>query len=172
MLILEHDWSILYNAKYRNPCRAIEQEFRLKVDQTLRSLFDFSAVFFSTFSAMATATRSNHDTPTNKRSRNAGVKSPTKISRMQERDELGHLNNRLSVYIERVKNLEAENASLSAEIETTKVRTENEVSNMKNMFENELNDARKMLDETSMEKARIQLESGRNASIVAEYKVK
>ena len=121
---------------------------------------------------MATTTRSNHSTPTNKKSKNANFKSPAKISRMQERDELGHLNNRLSVYIERVKNLEAENASLSAEIETTKVRTENEVNNMKNMFENELNDARKMLDETSMEKARIQLESGRNASIVAEYKIK
>ncbi|XP_028399231.1 lamin-B1-like [Dendronephthya gigantea] len=121
---------------------------------------------------MATATLPNNNTPGNKKSKNASFTSPTKISRMQERDELGHLNNRLSVYIERVKNLEAENASLSAEIETTKVRTENEVNNMKNMFENELNDARKMLDETSMEKARIQLESGRNASIVAEYKVK
>ena len=121
---------------------------------------------------MATATRSDHSSPTSKKSKNASFASPTKISRMQERNELGHLNNRLSVYIERVKNLEAENASLSAEIETTKVRTENEVNNMKNMFENELNDARKMLDETSMEKARMQLESGRNASIVAEYKVK
>lgn len=98
--------------------------------------------------------------------------SPTKLSRMQERDELGHLNNRLSVYIERVKNLETENASLSAEIETTKVRMENEVNNMKNMFDSELNDARKMLDETSKEKARIQIENGRNASIVAEYKIK
>ncbi len=121
---------------------------------------------------MATATRSDHSSPASKKSKNASFASPTKISRMQERNELGHLNNRLSVYIERVKNLEAENASLSAEIETTKVRTENEVNNMKNMFENELNDARKMLDETSMEKARMQLESGRNASIVAEYKVK
>lgn len=122
---------------------------------------------------MATATRSSHSTSAaNKQSKNASFTSPAKISRMQERDELGHLNNRLSVYIERVKNLEAENASLSAEIETTKVRTENEVNNLKNMFENELNDARKMLDETSMEKARIQLESGRNASIVAEYKIK
>ena len=119
---------------------------------------------------MATATRSNHSTPKDKKT--ASFASPHKISRMQERDELGHLNNRLSVYIERVKNLEAENASLSAEIETTKVRTQNEVNNMKNMFENELNDARKMLDETSMEKARIQMESGRNASIVAEYKIK
>ena len=138
------------------------------------SLFDFSAVSVNIFIAMATATRSNHShsTPANKKSNNASFVSPTKISRMQERDELGHLNNRLSVYIERVKNLEAENASLSAEIETTKVRTENEVNNMKNMFENELSDARKMLDETSMEKARIQLESGRNASIVAEYKIK
>ena len=121
---------------------------------------------------MASATRSNHTPAASKKSKAANFTSPSKISRMQERDELGHLNNRLSVYIERVKNLEAENASLSAEIETTKVRTENEVNNMKNMFENELNDARKMLDETSMEKARIQLESGRNASIVAEYKVK
>ena len=124
------------------------------------------------FLAMATATRPNHTTPSGSKSKNPNFTSPTKISRMQERDELGHLNNRLSVYIERVKNLEAENASLSAEIETTKVRTENEVNNMKNMYENELNDARKMLDETSMEKARMQLESGRNASIVAEYKVK
>ena len=43
---------------------------------------------------------------------------------------------------------------------------------MKNMFDSELSDARKMLDETSKEKARMQIESGRNASIVAEYKIK
>lgn len=121
---------------------------------------------------MATSPPANHSSSANSKARNQKFTSPAKISRMQERDELGHLNNRLSVYIERVKNLEAENASLSAEIETTKVRTENEVNNLKNMYENELNDARKMLDETSMEKARIQLESGRNASIVAEYKIK
>lgn len=121
---------------------------------------------------MATTTRSNNSSSSAKKPRSPNVISPTKLSRMQERDELGHLNNRLSVYIERVKNLEAENASLSAEIETTKVRTENEVSNMKNMFDSELSDARKMLDETSKEKARIQIESGRNASVVAEYKIK
>ena len=73
---------------------------------------------------MATTTRSNNSSSSPKTPKNPGEISRTKISRMQERDELGHLNNRLSVYIERVKNLEAENASLSAEIETTKVRTE------------------------------------------------
>lgn len=171
MFILEYDWSVLYMPNTETLAALLTKCSARKLVERRGSLFDFSAVSLNIL-AMATATRSNHSTPANKKSDNASFASPTKISRMQERDELGHLNNRLSVYIERVKNLEAENASLSAEIETTKVRTENEVNNMKNMFENELSDARKMLDETSMEKARIQLESGRNASIVAEYKIK
>lgn len=49
--------------------------------------------------------------------------SPTRISRLQEKQELQHLNDRLAVYIDRVRALELENNRL-----TVKVSEKEEVS--------------------------------------------
>ncbi|XP_067046476.1 lamin-B1-like [Acropora muricata] len=118
---------------------------------------------------MATTTASPRTPASSER---IGAASPTKMSREQEKDELQHLNSRLAVYIDRVNALEESNNKLTAEITLTKSRTRTEVESVKNSFESELADARRLLDETAKEKAREQMENRKNASVADEFKKK
>lgn len=90
--------------------------------------------------------------------------SPTRISRLQEKEELGHLNDRLASYIDRVRHLELENNRLTVQVQTTQETITKEVTNVKSMYENELSDARKLLDVTAKEKARLQIECSKYIS--------
>ncbi|XP_055384010.1 lamin Dm0-like isoform X2 [Condylostylus longicornis] len=87
--------------------------------------------------------------------------SPTRHSRLAEKAELQSLNDRLACYIDRVRNLETENARLIIEIQSIKENVTRETSNVKSMYEHELSDARKLLDETAKEKARLEIDTKR-----------
>jgi lamin B len=87
--------------------------------------------------------------------------SPTRVSRIQEKTELQNLNDRLACYIDRVRNLETENSRLIMERETSRETVTREVFNIKSMYENELSDARKLLDETAREKAKLEIDTTR-----------
>ena len=54
--------------------------------------------------------------------------SPTRISRLQEKQELQHLNDRLAVYIDRVRSLELENDRLMVKVSEKEEVTTREVS--------------------------------------------
>lgn len=54
--------------------------------------------------------------------------SPTRISRLQEKQDLQHLNDRLAVYIERVRSLELENDRLMVKVSEKEEVTTREVS--------------------------------------------
>ncbi|XP_018562018.1 lamin Dm0 [Anoplophora glabripennis] len=84
--------------------------------------------------------------------------SPTRHSRMQEKQDLQNLNDRLATYIDKVRYLEAENNRLTREIQSTQETVTREVSNIKSMYDHELSDARKLLDETHREKARLEID--------------
>ncbi|NXK00034.1 LMNB2 protein, partial [Corythaixoides concolor] len=87
--------------------------------------------------------------------------SPTRISRLQEKEELRQLNDRLAVYIDRVRALELENDRLLLKISEKEEVTTREVSGIKSLYESELADARRVLDETAKERARLQIEIGK-----------
>lgn len=55
--------------------------------------------------------------------------SPTRISRLQEKQDLQHLNNRLAVYIDRVRSLELENDRLLVKVSEKEEVTTREVRN-------------------------------------------
>ena len=84
--------------------------------------------------------------------------SPTAISRAQEKAELANLNDRFAAYIERVRFLEGENSRLSKIIQTQEETVTRETSSIKSLYETELADARRLLDETAKDKAKIQID--------------
>jgi len=98
-------------------------------------------------------------TPPGQRSRSP--LSPTRHSRLAEKAELQNLNDRLACYIDRVRTLETENSRLIIEVQTIRENITRETSNVKSMYEHELSDARKLLDETAKEKAKLEIDTKR-----------
>ncbi len=81
------------------------------------------------------------------------------MSRIEEKKQLAGLNDRLAQYIEHIRSLESENSRLTLQIRNTEEIVTRDRSHVRNAFEAELADARRLLDETAKEKARIQIES-------------
>ena len=64
--------------------------------------------------------------------------SPTKMSRTQEKRELGALNSRLAAYIERVRTLEVDNNRLEMQMTTIEETNSKEIISIRNMYDKEL----------------------------------
>uniref|UniRef100_A0A8C2GSA6 Lamin B2 n=1 Tax=Cyprinus carpio TaxID=7962 RepID=A0A8C2GSA6_CYPCA len=114
---------------------------------------------------MATAT------PSREKSRASAAQtplSPARISRLQEKEELSALNDRLAVYIDRVRSLELENDRLLVKVSEKEEVTTREVSGIKSLYEAELADARRVLDETARERAKLQINLGKANSELEE----
>uniref|UniRef100_A0A671EIU5 Lamin-B2 n=1 Tax=Rhinolophus ferrumequinum TaxID=59479 RepID=A0A671EIU5_RHIFE len=94
--------------------------------------------------------------------------SPTRLSRLQEKEELRELNDRLAHYIDRVRALELENDRLLLKISEREEVTTREVSGIKTLYESELADTRRLLDETARERAQLQIETGKLKAAVEE----
>ncbi|XP_029300961.1 lamin-B1 [Cottoperca gobio] len=102
-------------------------------------------------------------TPTGQRSTcgSGTLLSPTRISRLQEKQQLRDLNDRLAVYIDKVRNLESENDVLHLQINEGEDLRSREVTGLKALYETELADARRCLDDSSKERAWLQIELGK-----------
>lgn len=98
--------------------------------------------------------------------------SPTVISRQEEKNELASLNDRLAVYIERVRRLEIDNDRLTKISRDVEENTRREVNGVKAIYDAELAEARRLLDSMAKEKAKFQLEVGRLQSQVQDLQTK
>nr|NP_001093902.2 nuclear lamin [Ciona intestinalis] len=85
--------------------------------------------------------------------------SPSISSRKDERDQLANLNNRMAAYVEKVRSLETENSRLQIKVTSYEETSTREVTSLKAMYEREISEARRLLDELSKEKAQLQIES-------------
>ncbi|KAF6214070.1 hypothetical protein GE061_011801 [Apolygus lucorum] len=91
----------------------------------------------------------------------ASASSPTWYSRLNEKQELSNLNDRLACYIDRVRHLEVENSRLTREVRTKEEIVSREVNSVKTLYDKELAEARKLLDEVAREKAKAELDCKR-----------
>ncbi|XP_032050883.1 lamin-L(III)-like [Aythya fuligula] len=87
--------------------------------------------------------------------------SPTTLSRLQEKEELQQLNDRLAVYIERVRALEADKSVLQQRLAEQEESGDRELSCLRLRYEAELADARRVLDDIAIERAALQVELGK-----------
>jgi len=80
-----------------------------------------------------------------------------KVSREGEKKAMQDLNERLANYIEKVRFLEAQNKRLADELEKLKSKWGKETSNVKAMYQAELDEARRLLDDANKEKGRLEV---------------
>lgn len=85
-----------------------------------------------------------------------------KNSREREKKDMQDLNERFASYIEKVRFLEAQNRKLAEELDHLKKQWGRETQSVKTMYQVELDEARKLLDEVEKDKARLEL---RNATL-------
>jgi len=80
-----------------------------------------------------------------------------KNSREREKKDMQDLNERFASYIEKVRFLEAQNRKLAAELDALKQKWGKETTAIKLMYQTELDEARKLLDDAEKEKARLEI---------------
>jgi len=93
-------------------------------------------------------------------------------SRVAEKNELASLNDRFVVYIDRVRHLEADNERLTKITSEQEDSLRREVSNVKDIYDRELAEARRLLDQLAQEKAKYQLEVNKLQSLVEDLQAK
>jgi intermediate filament protein if len=87
---------------------------------------------------------------------NTGV-TAVKSSREREKKDMQDLNERFASYIEKVRFLEAQNKRLADELDKLKAKWGKETTQIKAMYQAELDEARKCLDDADKEKARLEI---------------
>ncbi|XP_053381001.1 70 kDa neurofilament protein-like isoform X4 [Mercenaria mercenaria] len=87
---------------------------------------------------------------------NTGVSS-VKTNREKEKRDLQDLNERFANYIEKVRFLEAQNRKLGSELDELRSKWGKETSHIKQMYEAELTEARRLIDDLSKDKAALEI---------------
>uniref|UniRef100_A0A0N5AIC8 Intermediate filament tail domain protein n=1 Tax=Syphacia muris TaxID=451379 RepID=A0A0N5AIC8_9BILA len=95
--------------------------------------------------------------------------STIRDSREREKKEMSDLNDRLASYIEKLK---AQNRKLAADLELLRGKWGKDTSNIKQMYEAELAEAKKLIDETNAQRNELEDQIRKMQEELAEYKKK
>ena len=98
----------------------------------------------------------------NPRGQSRSPVSPSRVSRLQEKEEMQNLNDRLAIYIETVRRLESDNNQLRSLVNTYSETSNKEVVEIKSLYENELEEAKRLIDELAKDKARFEIETNKH----------
>lgn len=106
--------------------------------------------------ASATSTPAARSSSRGRRS----ARSARSPARMQEKEELRHLNDRLANYIQRVQDLESDKTVMLLQLREQEEATARETAAVRRLYDEELADVRRCLDALAAERARLQIEHG------------
>lgn len=84
--------------------------------------------------------------------------SPSRLTRLQEKEEMQNLNDRLVVYIDTVRRLESENSRLNSIVLSYTENTQRDINDIKKLYEQELEDAKRLIDDLARDKAKCEIE--------------
>jgi len=156
---------VVRNRRRKKPCGESPTATTMSTKQSKKTAAAAAAAAASSASVASSSSTSIQSPPPSTSTpigrRPGSPLSPTRYSRLQEKQDLQNLNDRLACYIEKVRLLESENSRLNREVQTTQETVTREVSNIKSMYEHELSDARKLLDETAKERAKLEIDTKR-----------
>lgn len=95
--------------------------------------------------ALRASTRSLHDLGLDNYP-NPEMPESSRLTRKEEKSALQNLNNRLAGYIDRVRTLQNENHKLYHQVRTFEEYKQTEISNVKELYDNQIDDLKKALD--------------------------
>jgi len=92
----------------------------------------------------------------------AAAPSPTRITRLEDKEELAELNKRLEVYILKNREKDANHGSVQREVDAVRERAEEELQRMEDLHQQQLADLRKARDDEKLANARLNTEHKAN----------
>ncbi|TKR81358.1 hypothetical protein L596_015240 [Steinernema carpocapsae] len=98
--------------------------------------------------------------------------STIRDSREREKKEISDLNDKLASYIEKVRFLEAQNRKLQADLELLRGKWGKDTHNIRQMYEGELSEARKLIDDTNKQREELEKQIRKMLEELADYKKK
>ncbi|ESO04825.1 hypothetical protein HELRODRAFT_92478 [Helobdella robusta] len=95
-----------------------------------------------------------------------------RVTREKEKRDMQDLNERFASYIEKVRFLEAQNKKLADELEKLKANWGKETSAVKTMYQTELTEARRLLDDHERDRAKLEVRNAALEDQVAELRAR
>lgn len=98
--------------------------------------------------------------------------SNVKNARATEKKDMQDLNERFASYIEKVRFLEAQNRKLADELDKLKSKWGKETTAIKAMYQAELDEARRLLDDAEKDKAKLEIQVASQEEVIEELQIK
>ena len=98
--------------------------------------------------------------------------SNVKTARQTEKKDMQDLNERFASYIEKVRFLEAQNRKLADELDKLKSKWGKETTAIKAMYQAELDEARRLLDDAEKDKAKLEIRCSSMEEVIDELRAK